>query len=188
VFSFVPSFHAGGALFRLLGFMDTPTQIQALIAAELSQINDSRLLSHIRSLLVDPVAILRDWDYGVADESYLCWAVLDHSSSNTGIAYCAQGFGPNYPWGLVFLSGQSNMSIGMDSGWYESFMSAYMESMAVSELPIWRAYKQDDCEYPGVALTEESSWDSTWEEVYRLRKLDPDGRYHCSQSIFRRDE
>lgn len=131
---------------------------------------------------------MREWDYGSADEAYPCWSVLDHLTSNTGIAYCDQGFGPNSPWGLVMLSGSSHMSIGMDCGWFESFMAAYMESTAATELPIWRAYKQNDPDSPGVALTEESSWDSTWKEVYRLREQDPKGRYHCSQSIFSHDE
>ena len=103
--------------------------------------------------------------------------------SNTGIAYCEFGFGPASPWGLVFLSGASQMSIGMDSGWYGSFMEVYFESKAATDLSVWRVFKQEGDAYPGVALTEESDWDSTWREVYGLRAADPSSRYHCSHSI-----
>jgi len=75
------------------------------------------------------------------------------------------------------------MSIGMDCEWYESFLDAYFESMAATDLPIWRAFKQEGEAYPGVALTPEADWNSTWQEVYRLRSINPGARYHCSQSI-----
>ncbi|MEQ1845513.1 MAG: hypothetical protein ABL983_08040 [Nitrospira sp.] len=161
----------------------TPKQIQALVEAELSALRDHRILSHVRSLLVAPTAIMREWDYGVPGQSYPCWAVLNHPPSNTGIAYCEFGFGPASPWGLVFLSGASQMSIGMDSGWYGSFMEVYFESKAATDLSVWRVFKQEGDAYPGVALTEESDWDSTWREVYGLRAADPSSRYHCSHSI-----
>jgi hypothetical protein len=55
--------------------------------------------------------------------------VLEHPPSNTGIAYCAQGFGPSDPWGIVFLSGELT-GIGMDSAWFSTLESAMRESMA----------------------------------------------------------
>jgi len=58
--------------------------------------------------------------------------VIEHRESNTGIAFCNQGFGPAYPWGLVFLSGE-HMSIGMDSGWFISLEQAMRDSMAWDE-------------------------------------------------------
>jgi hypothetical protein len=158
----------------------SPLQIQALIEAELLKIQDQRVLSHVRSHLVVPAAVMRDWDYGKKGESYLCWTVLTTPDSNVGIAYCEFGFGPENPWGLVALSG--NMSIGMDCCWFKSFIEAYFDS-AASDLPIWRVFKQDDSAYPGVAVTEESDWDSTWEEVYRLRTANPNARYNCDNSI-----
>lgn len=167
----------------------TPNQIQALVDAEISELLDQRVVSHIRSLLVAPTAIMREWDYGAPGQSYPCWSVLDHTKSNTGIAYCEFGFGPGSPWGLVFLSGTSHMSIGMDSGWFESFLEAYFDSMAASELPVWRVFKQEGDAYPGTPLTEESDRDTAWKEVDRLRAADPASRYHCSHSIpLRRDE
>jgi hypothetical protein len=161
----------------------TPAKIQVLLETELSALKDQRVMTHVRSLLVEPTAVTREWAYGKPGDRYPCWAILNHSDSNTGIAYCESGFGPRCPWGLVFLSG-IHMSIGMDSAWYEHFLDAYFESMAASELPIWRVFKQEDDKYPGVALTPEGDWDSTWKEVYRLRAAHPKTRYNCSQSIF----
>lgn len=160
----------------------TPAQIQALVKAELSALRDARVATHIKGLLVEPTVISREWDYGPPGQTYPCWTVLNHIKSNTGVAYCEFGFGPRTPWGLVALSG-SNMSIGMDSGWFESFMDAYFDSRASAELPIWRVFKQGGDSFPGVALTEESDWNSTWEEIYKLRAADPASRYHCGHSI-----
>ena len=162
----------------------TPNKIRSLIETELSALHDARIVSHIQTLLVEPTVILRDWDYGNRGQTYPCWAVLDHISSNSGIAYCEFGFGPQNPWGLVSLPGASHMSIGMDSGWFDSFLDAYFDSFASTDLPIWRVFKQEANIYPGVALAEESDWDSTWAEVYRLRAADPNIRYHCTQGIY----
>jgi hypothetical protein len=161
----------------------TPATIRSLVEAELLELSDARVVSHIQSLLVEPQVILREWDYGTPGEAYPCWSVLAHEKSNTGIAYCEQGFGPRSPWGLVVLSGSSHMSIGMDSGWFETFLQAYFDSAAATELSIWQVFKQEADTYPGIALTDESDWSSTWEKVYRLRVLDPSARYHCSTSI-----
>jgi hypothetical protein len=75
------------------------------------------------------------------------------------------------------------MSIGMDSGWFVSFLEAYFDSFAATELPIWRVFQQENDDYPGLALTGEADWDSTWKEVERLRKLHPTIKYHCAHSI-----
>ncbi len=158
-----------------------PEQISAMIEAELSTISDSRVESHVRRLLVEPTAIMRDWDYGAPDEAHPCWSVLEHSRSNTGIVYCESGFGPRSPWGLVMLPDPSPTSMGMDCGWFGSFMDAYFDSMAVTELPIWRVFKQTSTTYPGSALTNELDWDSAWAEINRLRATDSSVRYHCCQ-------
>src|SRR5260370_40435213 len=66
---------------------------------------------------------------GHAVSIFVDWTVLQHHPSNTGIAYCLQGFGPSYPWGLVSLSG-SHMNIGVDSCWFASLEDALRNSMA----------------------------------------------------------
>jgi len=113
----------------------TSAEVRALVEAQIATIRDEALLTRIRELLVPPHAVVRAWDYGTPDEAFTCWTVLEHPGSNTGIGYCPQGFGPQYPWGLVFLSGP-NMSLGMDSGWFRSLEDAMRESMAWEGPPI----------------------------------------------------
>jgi hypothetical protein len=103
--------------------------ITQLVANELAAISDATLLARIRALLVTPYAVTRDWDYGAPGDALVCWTVLEHAASNTGIAYCSEGFGPSHPWGLVFLLGP-HMSIGMDAGWYRTLEAAMRDSMA----------------------------------------------------------
>jgi hypothetical protein len=93
---------------------DLRTFLSDFVAA----LSDSKLVGRIRA-----------WDYGSRGEHFVCWTVLQHHPSNTGIAYCLQGFGPSYPWGLVSLSG-SHMNIAMDSSWFASLEDAMRNSMA----------------------------------------------------------
>jgi hypothetical protein len=99
------------------------------VERELTAIEDPRLLDVVRKLLVEPYAVERVWDYGAPEQKYVCWTVLEHPPSGTGVAYCEEGFGPVFPWGLVFLSGP-HMSMGMDSAWFASLEDAVRESRA----------------------------------------------------------
>jgi len=105
------------------------TDIQRLVRAELDRMTDMNLVAAIVPLLVEPRLEARPWDYGAADQTYSCWIVLGHTPSNTGIAYCAEGFGPTDPWGLLSPTGK-HLSMGMDSGWYASLEDAFRQSMA----------------------------------------------------------
>jgi hypothetical protein len=99
------------------------------IERELTAIHDPSLLDLVRKLLVEPYAVERDWDYGAPGQRYVCWTVLEHPPSGTGVAYCEEGFGPNFPWGLVFLSGP-HMNMGMDSARLASLEDAVRGSWA----------------------------------------------------------
>jgi hypothetical protein len=103
--------------------------ISSRVEQELEQISDCKLVSRIRELLVTPYPVERAWDYGSRGEHFVCWTVLQHQPSNTGMAFCLQGFGPADPWGLVSLSG-SHMNIGMDSSWFASVEDAMRGSRA----------------------------------------------------------
>jgi hypothetical protein len=161
----------------------TALRIAELVEYELQAVTDRRVVDHIRDLLVRPEPVMRDWDYGAEGEAYACWAVLNHPRSNTSIAYCESGFGPRRPWGLVFLHDPDSMSIGQDSGWFDSFLHAYFESSAPTDLPIWRVFERKSGPSPGLALTAESDYESTSREVERRQALNPSGRYICWQSV-----
>lgn len=103
--------------------------VAELVIKDLARIADAALHARILELLVEPYPVDRAWDYGTPGETMTCWTVLEHHPSNTGIAYCPNGFGPSDPWGLVFLNGD-HMSMGMDSAWFVSLESAMRESMA----------------------------------------------------------
>jgi hypothetical protein len=106
--------------------MLTGEDIAALTRLQLTEITNPDLVHRIHELQVSPYVVQRDWDYGKPGEAFDCWIVLEHWPSNTGIAYCEKGFGPAYPWGLVFLTGE-HMSIGMDSAWHSSLAWAMRE-------------------------------------------------------------
>jgi hypothetical protein len=163
----------------------TPHHLTELVESELAALDDARVTAHVRRLLVPPNPVMRDWDYGTEDEAYPCWSVLEHMATNTGIAYCERGFGPSSPWGIVFLAGTEYRSIGMDGGWFPHFLDAYFDSKAAAELPVWRVFQGRGGESVGRPISTEGPWQSTWDEVERLRALHPDVRYDCDQSLYR---
>jgi hypothetical protein len=153
--------------------------LRVLVKGELARMADARVARQIRSLLIAPKPVLRDWDYGEKGQQYVCWIVLEDHASKTGIAYCESGFGPKAPWGLIFLEGSS---MGMDSAWFTTFLQAYFESSAATLLPIWRVFKTA---LAGVRLpiTPEGGWDETWKQVMEKRQEDQTCRYDCDTSI-----
>ena len=155
-----------------------PALLRHLIEIELSSLSDNRVLQHIRTYLVEPTPVLQNWDYGKPGQQYVCWTVLDHQPSDQGIAYCEEGFGPLNPWGLVRPAGGDDTSMGMDAGWYRSFLPAYFDSTPVTYLPIWRVFRSQG-EGPGQAISDEGSWEETWQQVMALREEDPTAQYNC---------
>lgn len=158
-----------------------------LLDQELAELSDTRVLTHIQTLLVDPVPVQREWDYGYDGEKYPCWNVLEHKPSNTGVAYCENGFGPRSPWGLVFLEGDLHLAIGMDCSWYTTFLQAYFESQAACELTIWQVFETDSSGAKK-AITDEMDWDETWAHVMSLRASNLESRYDCDTSISYKQE
>jgi len=111
-------------------------EISELVEHEILRITDTRLANRIRELLVTPYPVEREWDYGAPGTRFTCWTVLEHPESKTGIAYCSEGFGPNYPWGLVAVSASDPwMGIGMDTGWFVSLEEAMRDCWA------WEGYE-----------------------------------------------
>jgi len=154
--------------------------LRILIASELAAFNDQRIIRHVHAHLVEPAPELRDWDWGEPGQQHPCWIVFRHPPSNTGIAYCENGFGPSRPWGLLWIGGQGNpLSIGQDSGWYTTFMETYFNSFAVSELPIWRVFRKDEGGQR-MSMSDEGTWDETWARVMNLRERNPESYYDCA--------
>lgn len=91
--------------------------------------SDQAVRDLIQQLCIEPYPVERDWDYGAPRQRHVCWMVLEHPPSNTGLEYCEAGFGPVHPRGLVNLSG-SRMNIGMDSAWFARLEDAVRESLA----------------------------------------------------------
>jgi hypothetical protein len=111
--------------------MEAAAKIKALIEQELLRFTDPTQREKVRALLVAPRCEERGWDYGEIGQTYPCWIVAEHPQSNTAFAYCEQGFGPENPWGLLFLSLSSPYtSMGMDSGWFPHFDECFRESFA----------------------------------------------------------
>jgi hypothetical protein len=154
--------------------------LRDLIGRELANLPDERIVHHIRAHLIEPAPELRDWDYGEPGQQYLCWIVFRHAASNTGIAFCEQGFGPRCPWGLLWIGGEGKpLSIGQDSGWYRSFLETYFNSFAVCELPIWRVFEKDE-NGQRTPMSDEGTWDETWLQVLALRERNLDSHYDCA--------
>ena len=110
----------------------TARGLDTLIESELAGVSDARVIRHVRGMLVEPHIVFRNWDYGEPGQQYPCWMVLRDAKSGGEIAYCEYGFGPRCPWGLV-SSGheEKDRSMGMDSGWFASFLDAFFESAAL---------------------------------------------------------
>jgi hypothetical protein len=102
--------------------------VEALVTLEVQRIAQPELVALIAKLRVPVRKEERIWNYGTAGQTLPCWIVLEHRESDTGVAYCAAGFGPTNPWGLLFLTRYPDM--GMDSGWFPSLEQAVRDSMA----------------------------------------------------------
>ena len=109
--------------------MSSTQDVEQLVRAQLDRITDVAVIEAIRPLLIAPRVEDRPWDYGPPGRTCPCWIVLEHTQSNTGIASCAEGFGPADPWGLLFLTGE-HLSMGVDSGCFTTLEDAFRGSMA----------------------------------------------------------
>ncbi|HEV8581928.1 MAG TPA: GNAT family N-acetyltransferase [Thermoanaerobaculia bacterium] len=88
----------------------------------------------LRAILIEPVLGERSWSYGAPDERFQYWAVAEVPEREIELAYCEQGFGPEFPWGFLYFR---DPSLGMDAqwNWYleEAFMRANLWPGLMSE-------------------------------------------------------
>lgn len=71
----------------------------------------------------------------------------------------------------------------MDCSWHTTFLQAFFEPPAVSELPIWRIFKMDASTNKVQAISADGEWDAAWAEIMSLRELDTANQYDCRISI-----
>jgi len=112
----------------------TAEDISILVDLEMEKIADLVIQDALKSILIYPSRHLRDWDHGKPGERYPCWRVAEHKESDTGIVYSDFGFGPELPWGLVFLS---DSWFGLDSSWFSNLEDAFCDCHASTPLQIW---------------------------------------------------
>jgi hypothetical protein len=105
----------------------TADQVVKLVEEELRRVRDVEAEMRLRSLLVRPHAVLRDWDQGRPGEQLECWTVAEHADSNTGVAYCEH---LQNRWGVVDLSAP-----GVGKSWFRSLEAAVRNSQAWANAP-----------------------------------------------------
>ncbi|MDQ8027266.1 MAG: hypothetical protein REJ23_00960 [Brevundimonas sp.] len=106
--------------------MPDPAHLKAIIEAELQHLTHPQATTAIRAHLVEPVSVTLDWDYGAPSQQFPGWLVFDDPTTDTEIVFCADGFGPSHPWGLILPEGD-HRPMGMDSGWYRTFLGAWSD-------------------------------------------------------------
>ena len=114
-------------------------QVRVLVSDQLNSIQDRRCREDLERYVVTPRKQIRNWDYGAEGETFRVWLVADFRGTRTGIAYSEHGFGPQNPWGLVFVDDEW---FGQDSCWYLRMEDAFRESMA------WEGPNPPDYEIP----------------------------------------
>jgi hypothetical protein len=161
----------------------TSNSLRAMIEAELRALNDAAALPFIKERLIEPRVVMREWDYGAPGQQYPCWTIFEDRAWDLAIVYCEEGFGPQRPWGMVWIGNSGRpTSMGMDSGWYPTFVGAFLDSQVATELPIWRVYRRDDF---GAfeAITRPGEWGAAWEICNESRENPKDARYWVLDSL-----
>jgi len=103
------------------------TSIDALVDAALASVQDTEIAASMQKYRIAPRREMRLWEYGLPDEAYPCWIVLENRELNTAIAYCQPGSVPFDPWGLLALTGE-RLGMGDDTACYPSLEEAFRAS------------------------------------------------------------
>lgn len=148
--------------------------VATLVSRELATIADIAVREGLRARLIAPTQHLRNWDYGEAGKQFTCWTIAEDPVSDTALVYSECGFGPEAPWGLVFIS---RPWFGMDSGWFVRLEDAFVESALAGALPIWDvvAYATDG---GSRTVAESLNFDAAFSKRDDLALGDERTRYH----------
>jgi len=101
-----------------------------LVQSELGRVSEAKVLRLLAKYGVALRMESRPWGY--ADKVFPCWIVFEHRASNTGVAYCEEGFGPKKPWGLLWLNGDYPY-MGDDTQWFARLGDAVRDTFAYSD-------------------------------------------------------
>jgi hypothetical protein len=108
----------------------TVEEVRVLVEAEMAKVESPDIAKGLRTFLITPRLEMRTWDWHTPLKDYPVWIVAESSRFDYGIAFSDYGFGPEHPWGLVFLS-PSNFDA--DYCWYAALEEAYNESRLLEE-------------------------------------------------------
>ena len=119
-----------------------PEQLDTLIEEELAKVDDADRRTALEALIVrSPKQHRREWAYSDVETWLTCWTIVANPPSvSTTIVYCPEGFGPDYPWGILD-SGHDEM--GMDCDWHLSLDHAFLNSGS-----LWRGPMPPNYEVP----------------------------------------
>jgi hypothetical protein len=159
----------------------TPADVAALVRDDMRALRDARVVAHVSSLQVNPPRALRVLVPRYSGEVIEGFLVLDHLSG-AAIAYCPRDFAPAVPWGLISTPSGSPRPMAMSHDWYHRFLDVYFESLAVTDLDIWRVKERKPGQAP-TWVSGELPWDEARKRVYALRQSAPDCQYDCDHAI-----
>jgi N-acetylglutamate synthase-like GNAT family acetyltransferase len=100
-------------------------RIRELVQRELSLIADPARREALRAILIDPVLRERSWSYGRPGDRFQYWTIAEAPEREIELAYCEQGFGPEFPWGFLDFH---DPSLGMDAQWSWYLEEAFLRA------------------------------------------------------------
>jgi hypothetical protein len=159
----------------------TPEDVAALVRADMGALRDARVFAHVGALLVTPPRPLRVWVPRYSGEVYEGFLVLSHPSG-AAVAYCPRDYAPAVSWGLVGTPNEPPTSETWCYDWYPRFLDVYFDSVAATDLDIWRVRERRPGRDPAW-VSGELSWDAVWKRVSALRESSPDCQYDCEHSV-----
>jgi hypothetical protein len=104
------------------------------VARELATVRDVARRDALRAmLLAEPRQEERDWSYGAPGERFPYWVVAEAPERGIILVYCEQGFGPEFPWGFLFIDAPGDVTrygrtLGMDAQWSWYLEEAFVRS------------------------------------------------------------
>lgn len=114
--------------------MTESERVKALVARELATVRDVARRDALRAmLLAEPRQEERDWSYGAPGERFPYWVVAEAPERGIILVYCEQGFGPEFPWGFLFIDAPGDVTrygrtLGMDAQWNWYLEEAFVRS------------------------------------------------------------